>query len=89
MVVRRLGQNQMPFMIWCGILKAQGVPIDGIGLQSHFSVEEPPNFKDIITNLKRLAALGLEIHVTELDVACHCPSPKKNCSSKQTSIVVI
>jgi endo-1,4-beta-xylanase len=54
-------------------LKAPGVPIDGIGLQSHFIVEHPPDFGDIAVNLKRLAALGLEIHVTELDVSLPMP----------------
>jgi endo-1,4-beta-xylanase len=54
-------------------LKMRGVPIDGIGLQSHFSVEKPPNFEEVATNLKRLAALGLEIHVTELDVGVSLP----------------
>ncbi len=70
-------------------LKMQGVPIDGIGLQSHFSVDEPLNFKDVIANLKRLAALGLEIHVTEFDVAYHYHQLKKTCSSNQIFIVAI
>jgi endo-1,4-beta-xylanase len=58
-------------------LKARGVPIDGIGLQSHFSVEQPPNFRDITANLNRLTALGLEIHVTELDVSLSMPPTKE------------
>ena len=59
-------------------LKTRGIPVDGIGLQSHFSVEKPPNFEDVVANLKRLAALGLEIHVTELDVGVSPPlTPEK------------
>ena len=54
-------------------LKARGVPIDGVGLQSHFSVDQPPNFRNIAANMKRLAKLGLEIHVTELDVRLSMP----------------
>lgn len=54
-------------------LKGRGVPIDGIGLQSHFSVDQPPNFGNIAANMKRLAKLGLEIHVTELDVRLSMP----------------
>jgi endo-1,4-beta-xylanase len=54
-------------------LKARGVPIDGVGLQSHFSVDQPPNFANIAANMKRLAKLGLEIHVTELDVRLSMP----------------
>ena len=39
-------------------LKARGVPIDGVGLQSHFSIEHPPNFRDITANLKRACCVG-------------------------------
>jgi endo-1,4-beta-xylanase len=59
-------------------LKLRGVPIDGIGLQSHFAAEAPPNFSDVAANLKRLANLGLEIHVTELDVSLPLPPTKEN-----------
>ncbi len=44
------------------------VPIDGIGLQMHLNVDEYPSPEDISTNMKRLAALGLEIHVSEMTV---------------------
>lgn len=49
-------------------LKERGVPIDGVGLQMHL-LGPPPPMADIAANIKRLAALGLEVHVTELDVA--------------------
>lgn len=55
-------------------LKARSVPIDGIGLQSHLSADHPPNFASVLANLKRLTALGLEIHITELDVAITMPA---------------
>jgi endo-1,4-beta-xylanase len=54
-------------------LKARGTPIDGIGLQSHFLVEQPPDMQNVAQNMKRLAALGLEIHVTEFDVRMSVP----------------
>ncbi len=55
-------------------LKARGTPIDGIGLESHFWAEDPPNFRSVVANLKRLAALGLEIHITEFDDAVRLPA---------------
>jgi len=58
-------------------LKARGIPIDGIGLQSHFRTDQPPNMRDVATNMKRLAALGLEIHVTEFDVRMSLPSTEQ------------
>jgi len=58
-------------------LKSRGIPVDGVGLQSHFDVEHPPDFGGVATNLKRLAALGLEIHITEFDVRLPLPLNEK------------
>lgn len=58
-------------------LKARGVPLDGIGLQAHFTAEDgvPDGFRQ---NLERFKALGLEVAVTELDVAIQLPAtPEK------------
>ena len=52
-------------------LKAQGVPIDGIGLQAHLIVGEVPS--TIKANMKRFTALGIEIAITELDIRMMLP----------------
>jgi len=45
---------------------AAGVPIHGVGFQSHFSLNQiPSTFKQ---NLERFAALGVEVAITELDI---------------------
>jgi endo-1,4-beta-xylanase len=48
--------------------KHRGVPIDGVGLQLHV-----PNFNAdipaIAANIARLTALGVQVHITELDVS--------------------
>lgn len=49
---------------------AQGVPIDGVGLQMHVSVDSYPAPEDVSANIARLVALGLEVHITEMDVRC-------------------
>jgi endo-1,4-beta-xylanase len=53
-------------------LKSQGVPIDGVGWQMHqvngFRIQ-PAN----VTNARRLADLGLEISITEMDVRINLP----------------
>lgn len=50
-----------------------GYPIDGIGFQSHlnFGFIDEGNDLTIKSNLKRFADLGLELHITELDVGCN------------------
>jgi endo-1,4-beta-xylanase len=46
----------------------RGVPIDGIGMQMHLDGGHPPTKDEVISNMKRFAALGLEVYVTEFDV---------------------
>jgi endo-1,4-beta-xylanase len=48
-------------------LKESGVPIDGIGLQSHLTHTGVPS-NQLEANMKRLAALGLSINLSEIDV---------------------
>jgi endo-1,4-beta-xylanase len=49
-------------------LKEKGVPIDGVGLQSHYNVTKPPTAEALREDIQRYAALGLKVHITELDV---------------------
>src|SRR5579864_7114615 len=46
--------------------KQRGVPIDGVGLQMHISRLDFDTAA-LATNIKRLTALGLQVHITELD----------------------
>jgi endo-1,4-beta-xylanase len=48
-------------------LRAQGVPIDGIGFQGHLGAQYGFD-TGVYTNFQRFAALGLQISVTEADV---------------------
>ncbi|MGW1129582.1 endo-1,4-beta-xylanase [Streptomyces sp. NPDC002526] len=54
-------------------LRKQHVPIDGVGIQGHLSVQyNAPH--DIADNMKRFDALGLETAITEADVRVPMPS---------------
>jgi len=44
----------------------RGVPINGVGLQSHFTLGGV-NEASISQNIKRLGALGLQVQITEMD----------------------
>ncbi|GAA2504628.1 non-reducing end alpha-L-arabinofuranosidase family hydrolase [Streptomyces longisporus] len=47
--------------------KSRGVPIDCVGFQSHFGAGgPPPSFQ---TTLSKFAALGVDVQITELDIA--------------------
>ena len=49
-------------------LRAQGVPIDGVGLQMHITASNPPSDASIAANMSRLASLGLSVNISEMDV---------------------
>ena len=51
-------------------LKDAGVPIDGIGLQAHWAVNEPGR-EQLDSTIKRFTELGLKIQITELDISVY------------------
>ncbi|RZA01847.1 MAG: endo-1,4-beta-xylanase [Sphingobacteriaceae bacterium] len=54
-------------------LKADKVPIDGVGFQAHWTVGRP-SAAEIRTALDQVVSLGLDIQVTELDITVY-PKP--------------
>ncbi|MGW0503778.1 endo-1,4-beta-xylanase [Micromonospora sp. NPDC003241] len=54
-----------------GELRRDGVPVDGVGFQSHLPWDAPP--PDLTANLRRFADLGLSVAITELDVRIELP----------------
>lgn len=53
------------------------VPIDGVGFQFHIQGDREPNYDSIRKNIKRFVDLGLEVHITELDVRLPSTKPSK------------
>jgi endo-1,4-beta-xylanase len=64
-------------------LLAQGVPIDGVGFQSHLAIQYGfPN--QMQQNLQRFADLGLDVAITELDVRMQLPSDATKLATQAT-----
>jgi endo-1,4-beta-xylanase len=57
--------------------KKRGVPLDGIGFQTHISLkfDDPEKLASYRKNLERFAKLGLELQMTEIDVRLADSSP--------------
>ncbi len=53
-------------------LLAQGVPINGVGFESHFILGQVPS--SMLANMQRFAALGVNVAVTELDDRIQLPA---------------
>ncbi len=48
-------------------LQEQGIRIDGVGMQGHWGIDYP-DLQQIIDSIDAFAALGVKVHITELDV---------------------
>ncbi|NEP17539.1 MAG: endo-1,4-beta-xylanase [Leptolyngbya sp. SIO4C1] len=59
-------------------LVEKDIPIDGVGLQMHLSLQNAPDASDVATNLQRLGELGLETHITEMDVRLALPASEQD-----------
>jgi endo-1,4-beta-xylanase len=46
------------------------VPIDGVGLQAHWSIYEPSE-SELRSTIEKFSSLGLEVHITELDMSIY------------------
>jgi endo-1,4-beta-xylanase len=51
-------------------LKDKGVPINGVGLQGHWSIFEP-SADELEASIAKFASLGLELQFTEVDVSVY------------------
>ena len=60
---------------WVKNLKAQGVPIDGVGEQGHLDTQYGFNATKFQLDLQKFADLGLKVAVTEADVRTFVDSP--------------
>jgi endo-1,4-beta-xylanase len=56
-------------------LRKRDVPLDGVGMQMHGAVQPTeklgalPAMPELLENIQRFGDLGLEVHITEMDVA--------------------
>lgn len=46
----------------------RGIPIHAVGLQMHINLFNSPSVSELAANIQRLAALGLQAHITEMDL---------------------
>jgi endo-1,4-beta-xylanase len=68
-------------------LKSQGVPIDGVGFESHFIVGQVPS--SMLANMQRFAALGLDVAVTELDDRIQLPASSASLQQQATDYATV
>lgn len=57
-------------------LRSKGTPVHGVGLQMHASLKDAPPAQEVRINMQRLAALGLQTHISEMDVMLPLPASR-------------
>lgn len=68
-------------------LLAQGVPLNGIGFESHFILGQVP--ASMQANMARFAALGLDVAVTELDDRMQLPATSANLTQQASEFAAV
>ena len=68
-------------------LLAQGVPLNGIGFESHFILGQVPS--DMEANMQRFASLGLDVAVTELDDRITLPATTANLQQQASDFAAV
>lgn len=65
--IERMGlKSDLTYQLMVDLL-AEGVPVDGIGFQSHVSTHRYPSALDLRENIRRFSALGLIVNISEVD----------------------
>lgn len=65
------------------MLQDEGIRIDGVGMQAHFTAGEAPSLDEQIAVIDSYAQLGVEVAVTELDIRIDSLPPTKKALSLQ------
>ena len=69
LAAERAGPKQAALFRLVKDFKARGVPIDGVGFQNHTEADDAPTGRELARTIARFAALGLDVEITEMDVA--------------------
>ena len=77
------GKRERVYQLLKKLLDAK-VPIHGVGIQAHWTINEPSE-SELRTTLKRFSSLGLKIQITELDVSIYPSGTSKLESSAKGS----
>lgn len=62
------GPKEMAMLQLATTLKNESVPLDGIGMEEHLSLNWAPTEQQVEQSMSSYQALGLEVEVTEMDV---------------------
>lgn len=68
------GKRERVYRLLKELLDA-GIPVNAVGLQAHWSINDPSE-DALITSIKKFSSLGLKIQITELDISVYTGKDK-------------
>jgi endo-1,4-beta-xylanase len=63
----------------------KGIPVSAIGMQGHYGMGHPEDWADFEASIKAFAALGVDVHITELDITA-LPLPDEQSRGADLSV---
>lgn len=81
--IERPGRKLDGVLAQVDAMRARGVPVDGIGLQFHVGAYSAPSAADIAAVMTAVSSRGLDVAVTELDVAVGITGSNATASANQ------
>lgn len=74
-------------------MKSRGTPIDGVGLESHFTPDSgllySPNLASMVANMAQLATMGLNARISELDMRVALPATTSELTDQAAAFSVV
>ncbi|RLN54748.1 hypothetical protein BBJ28_00020375, partial [Nothophytophthora sp. Chile5] len=64
----------------------EGITVDGVGFQSHSKYSDTDTAADLVENLERFTAIGVDVAYTELDVSSTSTSPSTSEQEEQKAV---
>lgn len=81
--IERPGRKLNGVLAQVDAMRARGVPVDGVGLQFHIGAYSAPSAADIAAAMTAVTSRGLDVAVTELDVAVGITGANATASQNQ------
>ncbi|ORX45560.1 endo-1,4-beta-xylanase, partial [Piromyces finnis] len=80
-----LSKSEATYLFVKDLVK-RGIPIDGVGFQYHVSIKFQPSLETVKETIEKYCQLGLEVHITEMDVKCEANCDSSNVDQLQSNV---
>jgi endo-1,4-beta-xylanase len=84
--IEQINKKSSILLNYLSSLKSKGIPINGVGMQTHTSIYSKLNYSKIKSNIDRFGDSGFIVNVTELDISIKGNEPIQEREEKQAKL---